>query len=437
MPKKAKELSALTVARIKDEGRHAVGGVDGLHLRVVGDSRNWVLRVAVGTRTDGKGKRVAHRRDIGLGGFPDVPLAEAREKARAIRKQVRDGADPIEQKKLDREAKFSQRAKQKTFRECSEVVIANKVREFKNAKHSWQWQATLETYAYPLIGDRIVTTITKADVAAVLAPIWQTKNETASRLRGRIEAIFDYAKAMEYREGDNPAAWKGTLEPILGNAKRAKKNHPSLPYSEVGAFMAELRNREGISARTLEFAVLTAARTAEARGATWAEIDLRMKKWTIPGERMKGGKEHRVPLSDAALELLQALPHGGSDSLVFPAPQGGKLSDMTLVMLIRRLHGAEQKQGRKGFLDPKQNKIATTHGFRATFKTWAREETSYPKDLSERALAHTTGNKVEEAYDRGDLFQKRARLMADWARYCGTVQLAAGDNIIPIGKGAA
>lgn len=254
MPKKAKELSALAVAKLKTEGRHAVGGADGLHLRIAGGSRAWVLRIAVGTRLNDNGKPVVHRRDVGLGSYPEVSLAEAREKARELRKQVRGGIDPIEQKKQDREALRVQQSKAKTFRECAEVVIANKSRELKNAKHVAQWQSTLETYAYPTIGERIVGTITKADVVGVLEPIWQTKNETANRLRGRIETILDYAKAMEYREGDNPAAWKGALEPILGKVSREVKAQPSLPYREIGAFMAELRKREGVSPRALEFA---------------------------------------------------------------------------------------------------------------------------------------------------------------------------------------
>lgn len=209
-----------------------------------------------------------HRRDVGLGSYPEVSLAEAREKARELRKQVRGGIDPIEQKKQDREALRVQQSKAKTFRKCAEVVIANKSRELKNAKHVAQWQSTLETYAYPTIGERIVGTITKADVVGVLEPIWQTKNETANRLRGRIETILDYAKAMEYREGDNPAAWKGALEPILGKVSREVKAQPSLPYREIGAFMAELRKREGVSPRALEFAILTATRSGEVFGAT-------------------------------------------------------------------------------------------------------------------------------------------------------------------------
>jgi integrase len=434
MPKKARELSALAVAKLKTEGRHAVGGADGLHLRIAGGSRAWVLRVAVGTRFNANGKSAIHRRDVGLGSYPEVSLAEAREKAREIRKQIRNGIDPIEQKEQKREALRIQKAKTKVFRECAEAVIANKSRELKNIKHIAQWRSTLETYAFPIIGERAVGAITKADLISILEPIWQTKNETASRLRGRIEAILDYAKAMEYREGDNPAAWKGVLEPILGRVKQNKRSHPSLPYTEVGAFMVELRKRMGMSPRALEFAILTAARSGEVFGATWNEIDLQAKIWTIPKERMKANKEHRVPLSDDAVKLLQALPRIESDNCIFPAPRGGSLSDMALTTLIRRMHEAEQEAGRKGFIDPKQNKVVTTHGFRSTFRDWAADETLYPREVCEHALAHKLPDSVEAAYLRSDFLTKRILLMADWARYCNIVQSSVADNIAPMEK---
>lgn len=417
MPKKAKELSALAVSKIKIEGRHAVGGIDGLHIRICGLSRAWVLRVAVGTRTDSNGKPAVHRRDIGLGAYPEVSLAEAREKARELRKQIRDGIDPILQKRQENETLLILQAKTKTFRECADAVIINKSRELKNAKHLAQWQSTLENYVYPAIGDRVVSTIAKADVVAVLEPIWQTKNETASRLRGRIETILDYAKAMEYREGDNPAAWKGTLEPILGKIKREVKSQPSLPYTETKAFMAELRKREGISPRALEFVILTAARAGEVFGATWEEIDLNNRVWVIPANRMKAEKEHWVPLSDEAVKLLQALPHIAGNSFIFPAANGGKLSDMALTTLIRRMHASEQKEGRKGFIDPRQNKVITTHGFRSTFRDWAGETTHHPREVIEHALAHQLKDKAEAAYARGTLFEKRRMLMNDWDAY--------------------
>jgi integrase len=417
MPKKAKELYALVVAKIKAEGRHAVGGVDGLHLRVAGQCRSWVLRVAVGTKINSKGKPSVHRRDIGLGPYPEVSLAEAREKARELRKQIRNGIDPLLQKRQANEALLVQQAKAKTFRECANVVIANKSRELKNAKHLAQWNSTLEAYVYPSIGDRTVSTITKADVVAVLEPIWQTKNETASRLRGRIETILDYAKAMEYREGDNPAAWKGTLEPILGRIKREVKSQPSLPYAEISAFMTELKKRDGISARALEFVILTAARAGEVFGAVWDEIDLNNRVWVIPTSRMKAGREHWVPLPEQAVKLLQTLPQITGNNYVFPAANGGKLSDMALTMLIRKMHASEQKEGRKGFIDPRQSKIVVTHGFRSTFRDWAGETTAHPREVIEHALAHQLKDKAEAAYARGTLFDKRRKLMDDWGDY--------------------
>jgi integrase len=423
MPKKAMELSALAVGKLKADGRYAVGGVDGLHLRVAGDSRSWVLRLVVGERLDATGKPAVHRRDMGLGSYPEVSLAKARDEARKLREMVRDGLDPLEVKKNNREAKRLEKSKAKTFRECAKVVIENKARELKSAKHIAQWESTLAAYVYPVFGERVMAEISRGDVVQVLKPIWSLKHETASRLRGRIETIWDYGKAMEYCTGDNPAAWKGNLEPILGKVKRKKNSHPSLPYAQVGAFMGELRRREGITARALEFAILTAVRSNEVFGATWDEINLKASIWTIPAERMKANKEHRVPLSDEAKKLLHALFRFEGNNLVFPAPRGGKLSDMSITMLIRRMHQDELDANRSGFLDPRQNKVATTHGFRSTFRDWSADETDYPREVCEHALAHQLPDEVEAAYLRTDYLAKRASLMADWAKYCGKVQV--------------
>ena len=375
MPKKAKELSALSVSKLKINGRYPVGGVDGLQLRVMDGSRSWILCIAVGTRIDNKGQPVVHRRDMGLGAYPEISLGEAREKARELRKQVRDGVDPVEQKKQQRQVLRIQQLKAKTFRECAEIVIANKTRELKNAKHIAQWGSTLETYAYPIIGEQPVSNIGKSEILMVLEPIWHSKNETARRLRGRLETILDYAKAMDYRQGDNPAAWKGALEPILGKVKQEIQRQPSLPYTEIQGFMAALCQREGISPRALEFAILTAVRSGEVFGATWNEIDWDKRTWIIPKERMKAGREHKVPLSDDAFYLLQQLPRIKDKPNIFPAPCAGKLSDMALTVVIRRLHTAELEAGRKGFLDPKQDRVVTTHGFRSTFRDWAADQT--------------------------------------------------------------
>ncbi len=360
---------------------------------------------------------------MGLGSYPGVTLAKAREKAKKLREQVGDGKDPLEVKKQAREDQRAEKSRAKTFRECAEAVIRNKARELKNAKHIAQWASTLETYAYPVIGDRAMAKISRGDVVKILDPIWSSKHETASRLRGRIETVWDYGKAMEYCTGDNPAAWKGNLEPILGKIKRKKKSHPSLPYVQVGAFMLELRKREGVTARALEFTILTAVRSNEILGATWDEINLKESTWTIPAERMKAEKEHRVPLSIEAKSLLETLPRFQDNNLVFPAPRGSKLSDMAITMLIRRMHQDELDEKRSGFLDPKQNKVATTHGFRSTFRDWSADETDYPREVCEHALAHKLPDEVEAAYLRTDYLAKRASLMADWSSYCGKVQV--------------
>lgn len=420
MPKKAKELSALSVARIKENGRHAVGGVDGLHLRIVNSSRAWVLRVAVGQRTDDQGNLKVHRRDIGLGSFPDVSLAEARAKASELKAHIRNGIDPIQEKQEKLQALRIQRHRERTFSECAKIVITTKARELKNQKHIGQWSTTLETYIYPTLGDRIIGSITKVDIATVLEKIWVEKNETAKRLRGRIETIFDYAKAMEYFIGDNPAAWKGNLEPILGNLKQISRPHPSLPYEQVTEFVQHLRQKKGMSPKALEFAILTACRSGEIFGATWQEIDFESKVWIIPKERMKAAKEHRVPLSKEAINLLKSIrPETLSQGYIFPAPrEGGMLSDMSLTSLIKRMHEQKHKENGLGYLDPKQNRVITTHGFRSTFRDWSADKTDYPREVCEHVLAHKLPDEVEAAYLRGAYLEKRKGLMNEWAKYC-------------------
>lgn len=420
MPKKAKELSALSVARLKENGRHAVGGVDGLHLRIVNSSRAWVLRVVVGHRFDENGKLHPHRRDIGLGAFPEVSLAEARSKALELKAQIRNGIDPIQHKQDQLQSLRIQKLRDRTFRDCAEIVIANKSRELKNQKHISQWSSTLETYVYPILGELVVGSITKVDIAKTLEPIWIEKNETARRLRGRIETIFDYAKAMEYFSGDNPAQWKGNLEPILGNLKQVSRPHPSLPYDQLAVFMQHLRQKDGISPKALEFVILTACRSGEVFGATWQEIDFVAKVWTIPKERMKANKEHRVPLSNEAITLLQAIRYDAQpSSYIFPAPRnGGMLSDMSLTALIKRMHEQKLKENSLGYTDPKQNRVITTHGFRSTFRDWSADMTDYPREVCEHVLAHKLPDEVEAAYLRGAYLEKRKNLMTEWAIFC-------------------
>ncbi|MDV7650195.1 tyrosine-type recombinase/integrase [Acinetobacter baumannii] len=425
MPKKAKELSALSVAKIKETGRHSVGGVDGLCLNVEGNSRVWILRAVVGKRLDKDGKQKPHRRDIGLGPYPEVSLAEARAKATELRLQIRSGIDPIAHKQEQLEKLRIKQLKNKTFRECAKVVIANKTRELKNEKHIGQWSSTLETYIYPTLGDLTISSITKVDIAEVLKPIWIEKNETAKRIRGRLETIFDYAKAMEYFVGDNPAEWKGNLEPILGNLKQESRPHPSLPYEQVAEFIQHLRQKKGISSKALEFAILTACRSGEVFGAMWKEIDFKNKIWIIPKERMKADKEHRVPLSQVGISLLEQLYHETDpkpDDFIFPTPRSGEmLSDMSLTATIKRMHEQKFKENGIGYIDPKQNRVITTHGFRSTFRDWSADKTDYPREVCEHVLAHKLPDEVEAAYLRGAYLEKRKGLMADWAKFCSTL----------------
>ncbi|HEX3423030.1 MAG TPA: integrase arm-type DNA-binding domain-containing protein [Sphingomicrobium sp.] len=411
MPKKAKELSALAVSRLKEPGRYAVGGVDGLHLRIIGNSKAWTLRVKVGD----------HRCDIGLGPYPEVGLGDAREAARIHRRKVREGVDPLQERREARAALRIERAKSKTFKDCADAYIEAHKAGWKNAKHAKQWGATLETYAYPKFGSLPVASIDTALVREVLSPIWATKTETASRLRGRIESVLDWAKVNGYRDGENPARWRGHLDKLLPARSKVQKveHHAALPYAEVGAFAAELRKRDGTSSRALEFAILTAARSGEVRGAKWGEFDLVGKVWTIPGERMKAGKEHRIPLSDAAVALIEAMPRVKGSDYVFAAPRGGALSDMALTAVLKRMERSD----------------LTVHGFRSTFRDWAGETTAYPREVIEHALAHQLKDKAEAAYQRGDLLTKRARLMADWATYCAKVAKPR-ENVVAI-KGAA
>ncbi|CAA0200500.1 Integrase [Acinetobacter baumannii] len=275
------------------------------------------------------------------------------------------------------------------------------------------------TKPYPTLGDISIGTITKVDIAEVLRPIWTEKNETAKRIRGRIETIFDYAKAMGYFVGDNPAEWKGNLDPILGNLKQESRPHPSLPYEQVSEFIQHLRQKKGISPKALEFAILTACRSGEVLGATWQEVDFKAKVWNIPKERMKADKEHRVPLSQKTIALLELIkPSTQLQDFIFPAPRGGMLSDMSLTTLIKRIHEQKLKENSLGYIDPKQNRVITTHGFRSTFRDWSADKTDYPREVCEHVLAHKLPDEVEAAYLRGAYLEKRKKLMNDWGNYC-------------------
>lgn len=407
MGRKIEALTPIEVKRLVKPGMNFVGEVAGLAL-LVSDTgaRSWILRTMIAGK----------RRDMGLGGFPDVTLADARRRARELREQIDGGIDPIGQRREARAALAAKNAKAMTFNQCVDGYLAAYADEWSNPKHRQQWRSTLASYAGPVIGDMDVALIETGHVFKVLEPIWKTKTETASRLRGRIEKVLSWATTAKHRTGENPARWKDHLQNLLAKPTKIAKveHHAALDYREIGAFMAELSRREGIGARALEFAILTAARSGEVRGATWAEIDMDAPLWTVPGARMKVGNEHTVPLSDSALALLRAMPREGD--LVFPGAKAGRpLSDMTLTAVLRRMGCGH----------------LTAHGFRATFSSWAHSQTAYPSDVIEMALAHTIADKVKAAYQRDDLIAKRTRIMADWAKFCATVATTA-DNVLPL-----
>jgi integrase len=412
MPKKAKELSAVEVQRLTTPGLHFVGGVAGLALQVLPTGgRSWVLRTKVGVK----------RRDMGLGGFPDVLLAEARAAARAARADIKKGIDPIDDARAKRSALKASQAAALTFEQCAAEYIKDQRSGWKNDKHAQQWENTLRTYAYPHIGSILVQDIGLPNVLAVLKPIWEVKTETASRVRGRMESVLGWATAHEYRHGLNPARWRDHLDKLLPKPGKVTKVEPreALDASEMGAFMVKLREMDGVGARALGFAILTAARSGEVRGATWDEIDTTAKVWIIPASRMKAGKEHRVPLSDAALSMVESCPRVVGSPYIFTAPRGGQLSDMTLSAVTRRMKAA-----------------CVPHGFRSTFRDWVSERTGYPGDMAEMALAHTISDKVEAAYRRGDMMDKRRQMMNDWAKFCALVE-TTGDVIPMTRKKAA
>ncbi|MFV1604464.1 integrase arm-type DNA-binding domain-containing protein [Phaeobacter sp. JH20_36] len=430
MPRVAKELSALDVRRLQHPGTggnatFAVGGVSGLLMQITPNGgRTWLLRVTVG----------AKRREIGLGGFPDVTLAQARERAREAKDQIRQGIDPVEQRKAARAALTAAQRRGMTFADATSKALAAKLDAFRNAKHRQQWENTLRTYAEPELGEMLVDEITVQDVLRVLEPMWQTKTETASRLRGRIEAVLSWATVAGHRGGDNPARWAGNLKELLPAASKVAKqaNQPALQIDDAPKWLSALRKRDGMGARALEFSALTAARSQEVRGARWEEIDLDATIWAIPAQRMKMDREHRVPLSPDARALLEALPRFEDNPLVFPAPRGGEMSDMTLSAAMKRLHKADIEAGGLGFIDRVSKRAAVPHGLRSTFRDWVAERTHFPGDMAEVALAHKVGSAVEAAYRRGDMIEKRRLMMAAWAEYL-TGKNRAGAEIVRIG----
>ena len=415
-PKAQRETGKLDAVSLKTKkpGYHGDGG--GLWLQVAPNrrGRSWVFRYSF------HGKP----REMGLGSLNTIGLSEAREMARDCRRLLQGTpttppVDPIEHRKALRSSAQIAAAKAMTFKECAEAYIAAHQAGWRNAKHAAQWPSTLAAYVYPVLGDLPVQAIETALVIKVLEPIWQTKPETATRVRGRIEAVLDWAKAAGYRDGENPARWRGHLQNLLMKPSSAAKvarrtkgrseHHPALPYGEIAAFMTELRQQEGVAARALDFTILTASRTGEVIGATWDEVNLADRMWIVPAERMKAEKEHRVPLSSASMAILEKMAEVRDGRFVFAGAKPGRpLSNMAFLMLLRRM-------GRDDL---------TVHGFRSTFRDWAGDCTDFPREVAEMALAHTVGDKVEAAYRRGDGLEKRRLLAEEWANYCGEVKNA-------------
>lgn len=388
------QLSALKVSRTREPGLYADGG--GLYLQVTNaEARSWIFRFMLNGRA----------RSMGLGSLHTLTLAEARSKATQCRKLCLDGIDPIEAREKTRAAARLDAANTITFDACSEAYIEAHRKGWRNEKHADQWHNTLATYASPVFGALPVQAVDTGLVMRVIEPIWGEKTETATRVRGRIESVLDWAATRGYRQGENPARWRGHLQNLLPKRSKVQRveHHAALPFREIGEFVGQLRAQSGTSPLALEFTILTAARTGEVIGATWDEIDLAERTWAVPADRMKGGREHRVPLSDRAVEILEGFRVLG-DRYVFPGGKRGRpLSNMAMLELLKRMDRPD----------------LTVHGFRSTFRDWAAETTHFPNEMVEMALAHIIENRVEAAYRRGDLFQKRRELMDTWAVYCG------------------
>ena len=401
MGRLAKELTAISVKRLTEPGLHPVGTVPGLRISIKpSGAKSWILRTTVG----------AKRSDIGLGGYPAITLANALERARTTLNEIRDGVDPVAKRRASREAITW------TFKVCAEEYIKGHEPSWKNAKHGQQWRNTLATYVYPVFGDKHVRDVDTADVTSAIRPMWSTKNETMVRVRNRIELVLSWAAAQGYRpKGFNPASWRGHLDQVLPKPSKVnnRKSFEAVPIDDMHAFMERLRNVTGMSARCLEFAILNVCRSGEARGAVWSELNLGTSTWSIPGERMKSGRPHRIPLSAPVVTLLAGLPRFERTNLIFPGRTGDKpLSDMSLTLVMRRM-----------------KLTAVPHGFRSTFTDWTAERTACPAEVREMALAHAIGNDTEAAYRRGDLFDKRRQLMSEWAAFLNTAPVT-GDNVV-------
>ena len=438
MPKIVMPMSALAVSKLKAVGWHAVGGISGLNLQIR-ESQNknsdgpmpksWVLRTHIGS------KRVP----LGLGSYPQVSLAEAREAAKRMSDAIRQGIDPRVQRKEVKSSLIASLAKNKTFKECAEAYMDAHSAVYTSDKHRKQWSSTLQTYAYPIIGNMLVEDISmrnildvltqdvKSETGEKLGDLWRLKTPTAQRLQGRLKTVFDYCIVNEYRKGINPASWDGFLDTQLPSPSKiqTKSHHPAVPYANVGDFMIQLRKNKSISAKALEFLIHTAVRSGSVREAEWSEIDFESKVWNIPAAHTKTKKEHRVPLPSQSIKLLKSLTPNKEAKLIFPSPNGKALSDMALSELMRgMLERGELKE--KG----------VPHGFRSTFRDWAAEQTNYPDELRKVASGHKVGDSVQQAYQRTDLLDKRRRLMTDWANFLDKPSISKVSKIISIKKRA-
>ncbi len=443
VPKIAVELAPVEIGRLTKPGTHLVGVIPGLALQITpAGARSWVLRFKVGGK----------RREMGLGGYPAVTLARAREKAREARQAVDQGHDPILERQRARSLLIADQTAAQTFDQCAASYMKSKRAEWTNPKHAQQWETTLAKWASPILGAMLIRDVSRPQVLAVLnqpadpkqpsgPTLWTGKTETANRVRNRIELIIGWAAARDMRSGPNPAQWRGNLEQLLPKpSKIAKEKHqPAIQLDHAGEFMQALRQREGLGARALEFLALTAVRSHNVRAAQWSEIEMEAAVWRIPGtsintesqQRMKGKRQHTVPLSAAALDLLRALPRVGDGALIFPSAKRGEhgqeamLSDATLAAVMDRL-GFKDRDGRG----------AVPHGLRSTFRDWAGERTSYPGDMAEIALAHALDSKTEAAYRRGDMLDKRRKMMEDWAGFLDT-PMPKGGKVVPLERKTA
>jgi integrase len=402
------KLSALKVSRLTKPGIYADGG--GLYLQVTSSAaRSWIFRYSLNKQT----------REMGLGPLSAISLADARALADKYRRQRHEGTDPIQARGDERAGQQTAAARAMTFDQCADAYIATHRDGWRNPKHAAQWKSTLTTYASPVFGSFPVQAVDVSLVMKALEPIWSAIPETAGRVRGRIEAILDWARSRGLRTGENPAHWKGHLDNLLPSRSKVRKvrHHPALPYEELPEFVSVSRAQESVSARALEFTILTAARTNEIIGALRSDIDDGAAVWTVPADNMKAEREHRMPLTRRALEILRGLPKDGA--YLFPGERAdGHLSNMAMLKAIERINEKRVAKGEPCFVDPKQdNAKVTVHGFRSTFRDWAAERTNFPGEVAEAALAHVVGDKVEAAYRRGDLFDKRRRLMNAWSEF--------------------